>query len=48
MKSEELFTGFSVAAGMDRGFNEAFNRYGTTVDCKGVGKRRHEWHDVRA
>ncbi len=37
MKSEELFTGFSVAAGTDR-FNEAFNRYGTTIDCKVSGK----------
>src|SRR5438552_4761686 len=33
MKNEELFTGFSVAAGKDR-FNEGFNRYGTTIDCK--------------
>jgi DNA-binding transcriptional MerR regulator/uncharacterized cupin superfamily protein len=33
MKSEELFTGFSVAAGQDR-FNEGFNRHGTTIDCK--------------
>ena len=37
MKSEELFTGFRVAAGKDR-FNEGFNRYGTTVDCKVSGK----------
>ncbi|MDB6028043.1 MAG: skgA-A [Verrucomicrobiales bacterium] len=37
MKSEELFTGFSVAAGMDR-FNEGFNRDGTTIDCKVSGK----------
>jgi DNA-binding transcriptional MerR regulator len=37
MKSEELFTGFSVAAGQDR-FNEGFNRYGTTIDCKVSGK----------
>jgi DNA-binding transcriptional MerR regulator len=37
MKSEELFTGFSVAAGKDR-FNEGFNRYGTTIDCKVSGK----------
>ena len=37
MKSEELFTGFSVAAGKDR-FNEGFNRNGTTIDCKVSGK----------
>ena len=37
MKSEELFTGFSVAAGQDR-FNEGFNRDGTTIDCKVSGK----------
>jgi DNA-binding transcriptional MerR regulator len=37
MKSEELFTGFSVAAGQDR-FNEGFNRYGSTIDCKVSGK----------
>ncbi len=37
MKSEELFTGFSVAAGKDR-FNEGFNRYGTRIDCKVSGK----------
>src|SRR2546423_3749238 len=37
MKNEELFTGFSVAAGKDR-FNEGFNRYGTTIDCKVSGK----------
>ena len=37
MKSEELFTGFSVAAGKDR-FNEGFNRDGTTIDCKVSGK----------
>lgn len=37
MKSEELFTGFSVGAGKDR-FNEGFNRYGTTIDCKVSGK----------
>src|SRR6186713_366646 len=37
MKSEELFAGFSVAAGKDR-FNEGFNRYGTTIDCKVSGK----------
>src|SRR5678815_1348343 len=37
MKSEELFTGFSVAAGEDR-FNEGFNRYGSTIDCKVSGK----------
>lgn len=37
MKSEELFTGFSVAAGKDR-FNNGFNRNGTTIDCKVSGK----------
>ncbi len=37
MKSEELFTGFSVGAGKDR-FNEGFNRHGTTIDCKVSGK----------
>ena len=37
MKSEELFVGFSVGAGKDR-FNEGFNRYGTTIDCKVSGK----------
>jgi len=37
MKGEELFAGFSVAAGEDR-FNEGFNRYGTTIDCKVSGK----------
>jgi quercetin dioxygenase-like cupin family protein len=37
MKSEELFAGFNVAAGKDR-FNEGFNRYGTTSDCKVSGK----------
>ena len=37
MKSEELFAGFGVAAGKDR-FNEGFNRYGTTIDCKVSGK----------
>jgi DNA-binding transcriptional MerR regulator len=37
MKSEELFTGFRVAAGKDR-FNEGFNRHGTTIDCKVSGK----------
>ncbi|HEX5221707.1 MAG TPA: cupin domain-containing protein [Verrucomicrobiae bacterium] len=37
MKSEELFSGFSVAAGKDR-FNEGFNREGTTIDCKVSGK----------
>jgi DNA-binding transcriptional MerR regulator len=37
MKSQELFTGFSVAAGKDR-FNEGFNRDGTTIDCKVSGK----------
>ena len=37
MKSEELFKGFSVAAGKDR-FNEGFNRHGSTIDCKVSGK----------
>src|SRR5436190_10934959 len=37
MKGEELFTGFSVAAGKDR-FNEGFNRDGTRIDCKVSGK----------
>ena len=37
MKSEDLFTGFCVGAGKDR-FNQAFNRYGTTIDCKVSGK----------
>jgi DNA-binding transcriptional MerR regulator len=37
MKSEELFTGFSIGAGKDR-FNDGFNRYGTTIDCKVSGK----------
>jgi DNA-binding transcriptional MerR regulator len=37
MKSEELFGGFSVAAGKDR-FNEGFDRDGTTIDCKVSGK----------
>jgi DNA-binding transcriptional MerR regulator len=37
MKGEELFAGFSVAAGKDR-FNEGFNRDGTRIDCKVSGK----------
>jgi DNA-binding transcriptional MerR regulator len=37
MKTEEMFAGFSVAAGKDR-FNEGFNRNGTTIDCKVSGK----------
>jgi DNA-binding transcriptional MerR regulator len=37
MKSEELFTGFSVAAGKDR-FNKGVNRYGSRIDCKVSGK----------
>ena len=37
MKSEELFTGFSVGAGKDR-FNEGFNRHGASIDCKVSGK----------
>ncbi len=37
MKGEELFIGFSIGAGKDR-FNDGFNRYGTTIDCKVSGK----------
>lgn len=37
MKNEELFAGFNVGAGKDR-FNDGFNRYGTTIDCKVSGK----------
>jgi len=37
MKNEELFAGFSVAAGEDR-FNEGFKRDGQTIDCKVSGK----------
>ena len=37
MKSEDLFMGFSIGAGKDR-FNDGFNRYGTTIDCKVSGK----------
>jgi DNA-binding transcriptional MerR regulator len=37
MKSEELFAGFSVAAGKDR-FDEGFKHDGTIVDCKVSGK----------
>jgi DNA-binding transcriptional MerR regulator len=37
MKTEELFAGFSVAAGKDR-FNDGFNRHGSTIDCKVSGK----------
>ncbi len=37
MKSEELFLGFRIGVGEDR-FNDGFNRYGTTVDCKVSGK----------
>jgi DNA-binding transcriptional MerR regulator len=37
MKSEELFTGFSVGAGKDR-FNEGFTHDGTEIDCKVSGK----------
>ena len=37
MKSEELFRGFNIGAGKDR-FNDGFNRYGTTIDCKVSGK----------
>jgi DNA-binding transcriptional MerR regulator len=37
MKSEELFAGFSVAAGKDR-FNDGFERNGQRIDCKVSGK----------
>jgi DNA-binding transcriptional MerR regulator len=37
MKSEEMFTGFSVGAGKDR-FDEGFNHEGTKIDCKVSGK----------
>jgi DNA-binding transcriptional MerR regulator len=37
MKSVELFMGFRIGAGKDR-FNDGFNRYGTTIDCKVSGK----------
>src|SRR6188472_852706 len=37
MKSEELFTGFSVGAGKDR-FEEGFTHDGTKIDCKVSGK----------
>jgi DNA-binding transcriptional MerR regulator len=37
MKSDELFKGFNIGAGEDR-FNDGFNRYGTTIDCKVSGK----------
>jgi DNA-binding transcriptional MerR regulator len=37
MKREELFLGFSIGVGKDR-FNDGFNRYGTTIDCKVSGK----------
>ena len=37
MKSEQLFKGFCIGAGKDR-FNDGFNRYGTTIDCKVSGK----------
>ena len=37
MKSEDFFKGFSIGAGKDR-FNNGFNRYGTTIDCKLSGK----------
>jgi DNA-binding transcriptional MerR regulator len=37
MKNEELFVGFNIGAGKDR-FNDGFNRYGTTIDCKVSGK----------
>src|SRR4051812_6757070 len=37
MTTEELFTGFRVAAGKDR-FDEGFNRNGSAIDCKVSGK----------
>ena len=37
MKSEELFTGFSVGAEKDR-FDEGFTHDGTKIDCKVSGK----------
>src|SRR5687768_6732667 len=37
MKTEEMFAGFSVAAGKDR-FNEGFTHDGTKIDCKVSGK----------
>ena len=37
MKSDELFTGFSVGAGKDR-FNEGFAHDGTMIDCKVSGQ----------
>ncbi len=37
MKSEEMFSGFSVGAGKDR-FNEGFKHEGTIIDCKVSGK----------
>ena len=37
MTSADMFTGFSVGAGKDR-FDEGFDRYGTTIDCKVSGK----------
>jgi DNA-binding transcriptional MerR regulator len=37
MKNEEMFKGFRIGEGKDR-FNDGFNRYGTTVDCKVSGK----------
>ncbi len=37
MKSEEMFTGFSVGAGKDR-FNEGFTHDSTKIDCKVSGK----------
>ena len=37
MKSEELFKGFRVGAGKDR-FNDGFDRYGVTIDCKVSGR----------
>ena len=37
MKTEELFTGFSVGAAKDR-FEEGFKHCGTIIDCKVSGK----------
>jgi DNA-binding transcriptional MerR regulator len=37
MQDEELFAGFTVAAGKDR-FDGGFNRHGARIDCKVSGK----------
>ena len=37
MTSADMFTGFSVGAGKDR-FDEGFDRYGSTIDCKVSGR----------